>query len=134
MELATGRRHAVGYPRDIVVLVDRNRQDAEGKMSRLEQIRALIADDPRDAMLRFALGNEYFQRGDYAAAIESLNAALEIDPEYAFVYIQLAQAYERGGQIDLARQTIEAGRGPARRNGDPNLMRQLDDIAARLPA
>jgi Tfp pilus assembly protein PilF len=103
-------------------------------MSRLEQIRALIADDPRDAMLRFALGNEYFQRGDYAAAIESLNAALEIDPEYAFVYIQLAQAYEQSGQIDLARHTIEAGRGPARRNGDPNLMRQLDDIAARLPA
>ncbi|HEX2276495.1 MAG TPA: tetratricopeptide repeat protein [Candidatus Tectomicrobia bacterium] len=103
-------------------------------MSRLEQIRALIADDPRDAMLRFALGNEYFQRGDYAAAIESLHAALEIDPEYAFVYIQLAEAYERSGQMDLARQTVEAGRGPARRNGDPNLTRQLDDIAARLPA
>ena len=103
-------------------------------MSRLEQIRALIADDPRDAMLRFALGNEYFQRGAYAAAIESLHAALGIDPEYAFVYIQLAEAYERSGQMDLARQTVEAGRDPARRNGDPNLTRQLDDIAARLPA
>jgi Tfp pilus assembly protein PilF len=102
-------------------------------MSRLEQIRALIADDPRDAMLRFALGNEYFQRGQYAEAIESLTAAIAIDPEYAFVYIQLAQAYEQNGQIDLARQTVEAGRGPAARNGDPNLKRQLDDIAARLP-
>jgi Tfp pilus assembly protein PilF len=103
-------------------------------MTRLEQIRALIADDPGDAMLRFALGNEYFQLGQHAEAIESLTAALEIDPEYAFVYIQLAQAYEQRGQIALARQTVEAGRSPARRNGDPNLMRQLDDIAARLPA
>ena len=103
-------------------------------MSRIEQIRALIADDPQDAMLRFALGNEHFQRGEYAEAIESLNAAIAIDPEYAFVYIQLAEAYEKSGQLDLARHTVDAGRGPATRNGDPNLMRQLDDIAARLPA
>jgi Tfp pilus assembly protein PilF len=102
-------------------------------MSRIEQIRALIADDPRDAMLRFALGNEYFQVRQDAEAIESFKAALDLDPEYAFVYIQLAHAYERSGQTELARQTIEAGRGPATRNGDPNLMRQLDEIAARLP-
>ena len=102
-------------------------------MSRIEQIRALIVDDPRDAMLRFALGNEYFQVRQDAEAIESFKAALDLDPEYAFVYIQLAHAYERSGQTELARQTIEAGRGPAARNGDPNLMRQLDEIAARLP-
>jgi Tfp pilus assembly protein PilF len=103
-------------------------------MTRLEQIRTLIADDPRDAMLRFTLGNEYFQLGQYPEAIESLKAAIAIDPEYAFVYIQLAEAYEKSGQMELARHTIEAGRGPAQRNGDPNLMRQLDEIAARLPA
>jgi Tfp pilus assembly protein PilF len=102
-------------------------------MTRLEQIRILIAEDPRDAMLRFALGNEYFQVGQYTEAIEPLKAAIAIDPEYAFVYVQLAQAYEKSGQIALAHQTVEAGRGPAMRNGDPNLMRQLDEIAARLP-
>jgi Tfp pilus assembly protein PilF len=101
-------------------------------MSRIEQIRALIVDDPRDAMLRFALGSEYFQLGQYTEAIEALKAALDIDPEYAFVYIQLAHAYEKSGQIELAHHTIEVGRGPAARNGDPNLMRQLDEIAARL--
>jgi predicted Zn-dependent protease len=103
-------------------------------MSRIEHIRALIADEPHDAMLRFALGNEHFGLAQYAEAIEALTAALEIDPEYAFVYVQLAEAYERSGQIERARQTIEVGRGPAARNGDPNLRRQLDDIAARLPA
>jgi predicted Zn-dependent protease len=99
---------------------------------RLEQIKALIAEDPRDAMLRFALGNELYSLGRYTEAIEPLTAALDIDPEYAFVYIQLAQTYEKTGQLQLARQTVEAGRGPASRNGDPNLMRQLDEIAARL--
>lgn len=103
-------------------------------MRRIEQIRALIADDPHDAMLRFALGNEHFRLAQYAEAIEALTAAIDIDPEYAFVYVQLAESYERSGRIELARQTIEAGRGPAARNGDPNLMRQLDEIAARLPA
>jgi Tfp pilus assembly protein PilF len=102
-------------------------------MSRLEQIKALITDDPHDAMLRFALGNEYFQQAQYAEAIDALKAALDLDPEYAFVYIQLAEAYEKSSQIALARQTVEAGRGPAARNGDPNLMRQLEAIAARLP-
>jgi Tfp pilus assembly protein PilF len=102
-------------------------------MSRIEQIEALIADEPHDAMLRFALGNEHFQLAQYTKAIEALTVAIEIDPEYAFVYIQLAEAYEKSGQIVQARQTVEAGRGPAARNGDPNLMRQLNDIAARLP-
>jgi Tfp pilus assembly protein PilF len=102
-------------------------------MTRLEQIRTLIAEEPHDAMLRFALGNEYFQLGQYMEAIASLTAAIEIDAEYAFVYIQLAEAYEKSGQIERARQTVEAGRGPAARNGDPNLMRQLNEIAARLP-
>jgi predicted Zn-dependent protease len=101
-------------------------------MSRIEQIKALIADEPHDAMLRFALGNEHFQLAQYAEAIEALTAALEIDPEYAFVYIQLAEAYERRGQIAQARQIVASGRGPAARNGDPNLMHQLDAIAARL--
>jgi Tfp pilus assembly protein PilF len=102
-------------------------------MSRLEQIKTLITDDPHDAMLRFALGNEYFQQAQYAEAIDALKAALDLDPEYAFVYIQLAEAYEKSSQIALARQAVEAGRGPAARNGDPNLMRQLEAIAARLP-
>ena len=102
-------------------------------MSRIEQIKALIEDEPHDAMLHFALGNEHFQLAQYPEAIEALTAAIEIDPEYAFVYIQLAEAYEKSGRIVQARQTVDAGRGPAARNGDPNLMRQLDDIAARLP-
>jgi predicted Zn-dependent protease len=102
-------------------------------MSRIEQIKDLIGDDPHDAMLRFALGNEYFQAGQYGEAIEALKAALDIDPEYAFVYVQLAEAYEKSGQIELAWQTVESGRGPAVRDGDPNLLRQLDDIGARLP-
>lgn len=101
--------------------------------SRIEQIKALIAQDPQDAMLRFALGNEYYNLEQYAEAIEPLKAAIEIDPEYAFVYIQLACAYEETEQGELARQTVEAGRGPAARDGDPNLMRQLNEIAARLP-
>lgn len=100
--------------------------------SRIDQIKTLIQEDPRDAMLRFALGNEYFGLGRYPEAIEALTAALAIDPEYAFVYIQLALAYEKTDQPELTRQTIDAGRGPAARNGDPNLMRQLDDIARRL--
>lgn len=102
--------------------------------SRIEQIKALIAEEPGDAMLRFALGNEYYSLGQYPEAIHALQAALEIDPEYAFVYIQLALAYERTGQLGLVRETVEAGRGPAARNGDPNLMRQLNEIASRFAA
>ena len=80
-------------------------------MTRLEQIKALIADDPHDAMLRFALGNEHFQLEQYAEAIEALKGAIEIDPEYAFVYIQLAEAYEKSGRTatGLASSGISAG-------------------------
>ena len=82
--------------------------------------------------LRWAMS--IFSSNSMRRRLRRSQAAIEIDPEYAFVYIQLAEAYEKSGQTELARQTVEAGRGPAVRNGDPNLMRQLDDIAARLPA
>ena len=83
-------------------------------------------------MLLFGLGDEYFSQGQYAAAIPYFEEAVRVDPEYAAVYVYLARAYEETNRLDMVRQTIERGWGPAVRSGDANLIAELEDIRERL--
>jgi len=45
------------------------------------------------------LGYLYYEQEDYAAAIEMLNKALDLDPEAPFVYFLLGNSYARSGLI-----------------------------------
>lgn len=99
---------------------------------RLAALKQLLEQEPHDTMLLFGLGNEYFSAGQYAEAIPPFEEAVRVDPEYAAVYVYLARAYEERNQLDLVRQTLERGWGPAVRSGDRNLITELEDIRDRL--
>jgi len=99
---------------------------------RIEALRQLLEQEPHDTMLLFGLGNEYFSAGQYAEAIPHFEKAVQVDPEYAAVYVYLARAYEETNQPDLVRQTVERGWGPAVRSGDKNLIAEIEDIRERL--
>jgi tetratricopeptide (TPR) repeat protein len=59
----------------------------------LNQIRAAVAQDPRNAELRYLLGAELAQQKDYSAAVAEMNAALELDPGLHFARFQLGLLY-----------------------------------------
>ena len=99
---------------------------------RIEALKQLLEQEPHDTMLLFGLGNEYFGLGQYAEAIPYFEEATRVDPEYAAVYVYLARAYEETNQLDMVRQTVERGWGPAVRSGDRNLITELEDIQERL--
>jgi len=99
---------------------------------RIEALKQLLEQEPHDTMLLFGLGNEYFGLGQYAEAIPYFEEATRVDPEYAAVYVYLARAYEETSQLDMVRQTVERGWGPAVRSGDKNLTTELEDIRERL--
>ena len=99
---------------------------------RIEALKQLLEQEPHDTMLLFGLGNEYFSLGQYAEAIPYFEEAARVDPEYAAVYVYLARAYEETNQLELVRQTVERGWGPAVRSGDRNLTTELEDIRERL--
>lgn len=99
---------------------------------RIEALKQLLEQEPHDTMLLFGLGNEYCSLGQWAEAMPYFEAAVQVDPEYAAVYVYLARAYEETNQPDMVRQTIERGWGPAVRSGDKNLIAELEDIRERL--
>jgi len=59
----------------------------------LNQIRAAVAQDPRNAELRYLLGAELAQQKDYGAAVEEMNTALQLDPGLHFARFQLGLLY-----------------------------------------
>jgi len=59
----------------------------------LNEIRAAVAQDPRNAELRYLLGAELAQQKDYSAAVAEMNAALELDPGLHFARFQLGLLY-----------------------------------------
>ena len=53
------------------------------------------------------LGSKYMAELDYESAIVALNKAIEIDPKNVDTYKMLAEVYEKSGQLDDARTTLE---------------------------
>lgn len=99
---------------------------------RIAALKQLLEQEPRDTMLLFGLGNDYYELGQFTEAIAYFDRALQVDPHYAAVYVRLAWAYDGAQQPDLARQTLERGREAIERSGDRNLMAERDDLWEQL--
>lgn len=77
--------------------------------NRLEQLRSMLADDPEDKFLRYAIALERRRAGDRAGAAEDLESLLGKDPTFIACYYQLAQVLAEMGRTQDAIQTCDAG-------------------------
>lgn len=78
---------------------------------RMEQIEALLADDPDDAFLRYGLAMEHASAGDDAgcvAALRDLIARTATNP-YVPAYLQAGQALVRLDKINEACAVLRDG-------------------------
>ena len=99
---------------------------------RIASLKHFLAQEPNDTMLLFGLGNDYYELGQCAEAITYFERALQVDPEYAAVYVRLALAYEGNDQLAMARQTLERGREPIVRSQDRNLLAESEELWEHL--
>jgi Flp pilus assembly protein TadD len=67
----------------------------------------LGADAREDARAQVAFGITVAQKGLWKEALFRWEKAVELDPNYAAAYNNLAIAYEHEGQFDKARQAYE---------------------------
>jgi predicted Zn-dependent protease len=102
-------------------------------MSRRQKLEALLADNPDDVFLQYALAMEFASEGDPGAACDRLQRLLAQDAHYVPAYFQLGQLLAQRGAADQARQVLARGIEQARRAGDDHAegeMREfLDDLA-----
>lgn len=65
------------------------------------------AFNPIQAEHEFKVGNFYFKKGNYRAAIFRFQEAIRWNPSYAEAYRKLGEAYEKSGQLEEAREAYK---------------------------
>jgi Flp pilus assembly protein TadD len=96
------------------------------------QFRKLAADHPASPMVHFSLGKLLLDERRYAEAVESLQAAVSLQPEYAAALVSLGDALIGAGRRDEARQMLERARGTALGQNHPSLAEEIDERLAEL--
>lgn len=64
--------------------------------------KAALAADDQDALAHYAMGNAHMVERDFAAAIDALGRAIEINPSFAAAYHEQAAAYTLTGRHGAA--------------------------------
>jgi tetratricopeptide (TPR) repeat protein len=88
----------------------------------IEEYRAILAEDPNNLAAITALGNAYFDNGQWAEAITMYDRALLINPIDADVRTDLGTAYRNTGMTDraLAEYRTALGHDPGHLNARYN--------------
>jgi predicted Zn-dependent protease len=100
--------------------------------ARLTQFRDLVALDPRDTVVRFGLGELYFQAREFAQAAEQFAEILRLDPRYSAAYRYLGQSHAALGRRQEAEATFQKGIAVAEARGDLQTAKEMRVFRRRL--
>lgn len=78
-------------------------------LSRKENLLGMLADEPEDAFLHYALGLEYAAENKYTEALRYLRRTVELDEAYTAAYYQLGKLYAYLDLVDVAKTYWEKG-------------------------
>ncbi len=104
-------------------------------MSRIEDIKELLAEDPKDPDLHLMLGAELRNAGRFAEAAEALRGYLALMPPTADIgaaYRDLGICQDRLGRKDDARTIYRNGIEAAIRHHHMGLQNEIEDLLNHL--
>ncbi|CAN5249370.1 tetratricopeptide repeat protein [soil metagenome] len=92
----------------------------------------MLAGGRDDALLRFSLGGEYLKAGDPERAIQHLERAAELDPQYSAAWKLLGKAAGQAGHDERAADAYRRGIEVAEAKGDRQAAREMQVFLRRL--
>ncbi|HYL74948.1 MAG TPA: tetratricopeptide repeat protein [Bryobacteraceae bacterium] len=101
--------------------------------NRIEILKNMLAQNPRDSFARYGLAMEFANSGDLQQAIIEYRTLLEHNPDYAAAYYHGGQALEKLGRIDEARDMYQKGIDTTARTGDQHTRSELQTALDMLP-
>jgi Tfp pilus assembly protein PilF len=101
-------------------------------LSLIDNLEKMLADGKDDAMLRFGLGNAYFQSKDYEQAVRHLAGALDFDKSYSAAWKLLGRSYMQLGRLDEARRTFDEGLAHAEKQGDKQAVKEMQVFLKKI--
>src|SRR4026209_63655 len=94
-------------------------------MDRVEKIKEMLTENPKDSFLCHALALEYIKLGNDGDAEKLFESILENEPGYIGTYYHLAKLLERMGKTDEAIKVYEEGMEEAKKAGDNHSLSEL---------
>lgn len=101
-------------------------------MSALETFERMLAQGRDDALLRYALGNEYLKAARPAEAVVHLRQAVSQDPRYSAAWKLLGKALGETGALAEALAAYRDGIAAAEGRGDLQAAREMKVFARRI--
>ena len=92
----------------------------------------MLASGDDNALLRFTLGSAFIRNKKYAQAIEHLNKAIELDPDYSAAWKAYGKALQLNGNLNDAIKAYKKGIMVADKNGDVQASREMSVFLKRL--
>ena len=94
--------------------------------SRLETFRQMVAKNPSNAPARFGLASEALKAGLHEEAREHLEANLALHDDEGNAWGRLADALERLGRMDEAKEALRKGIAASLRFGHPGMAGEFE--------
>ncbi len=101
-------------------------------MSQTEVFEAMLARGQDNEMLRYTLGNAYFVESEFDKAIEHLQQAVLLKPDYSAAWRVLGRALAGNGQLREAKAAFDQGEQVAEANGDKQAAKEINVFRKRV--
>jgi tetratricopeptide (TPR) repeat protein len=95
---------------------------------RLEQLKAILALEPRNTFARYALGMEYSSAGKTDAAVQEFRTLLEVDANYANAFFMGALALHQADRTAEAVRWLQDGIACAHRVGNQHAENEMQAL------
>ena len=93
--------------------------------TRLQQLQQMLAQEPNDEFLQYAISVEYFAMGDFSKAIECLKNILHTKPDYLAAYYQTGKCLEELKQVEEAKTIYTQGIELAQKQNKQKTLNEL---------
>lgn len=101
-------------------------------MSRLAQLQQMLADEPNDAFLHYALGMEHVKLGDAEQALTQFASTNAAFPDHVAAWHQRGRLLADRGDADAARAVLQQGIIVAQRTGDDHAAGEMQGLLDML--
>jgi tetratricopeptide (TPR) repeat protein len=94
--------------------------------SRLDLLKNMVAQNPKDSFARYGLAMEWARSGNLEQAVEEYRGLLAVNPDYAAAYYHGGQTLAKLGRVEEARALYRAGIEATTRIGDAHTRSEIE--------
>ena len=101
---------------------------------RMDQIEAMLNDEPNDAFLRYGLAMEHSSQGDDETAVKLLRELIALDPSKPYIpaFLMCGQALARLGKEGEAAAVLKQGIASTTKVGTPEALHARGEMEGLL--